>query len=149
MTGYQYSLSNLIKDSPHKVKLGDDYQYPINGVGEASFKLDSRKLMKIKDVLLVPGLRKNLLTISALEEKGFRISFVDREVLMWPKGKSFNDAIVIGVQEGGLYKLKGHSETTLFHNTINPSELWHRRLAHLHYKALPIMSKMLTGLPEI
>jgi hypothetical protein len=98
MTGYQYSLSNLIKkDSPHKVKLGYDYQYPIKGVGEASFKLDSRKLMKIKDVLLIPGLRKNILFVSALEEKGFIISFVDGEVLMWPKGKSFNDAILIGV----------------------------------------------------
>jgi hypothetical protein len=150
MMGYPYSLSNLIKkDSPHKVKLGDDYQYPIKGVGEASFKLDSGKLMKVKDVLLVPGLRKNLLSISALEEKGFIISFVDGEVLMWPKGKSFNDAIVIGVQEGGLYKLKGHSETTLVHNTVNPCELWHKRLAHLHYKALPIMSKMVTGLLEI
>jgi hypothetical protein len=68
---------------------------------------------------------------------------------MWPKGKSFNDAIVIGVQEGGLYKLKGHSETTLVHNTVNPRELWHIRLAHLHYKALSIMSKMVIELPEI
>jgi hypothetical protein len=84
MTRYKYSLSNLIKkDSPHKVKLGDDYQYPNKGVGEASFKLYYGKLMKIKYVLLVPGLRKNLLSISALEEKGFKISFVDGEVLMW------------------------------------------------------------------
>jgi hypothetical protein len=88
------------------VKLGDDYQYPIKGVGEASFKLDYGKLMKIKDVLFILGLRKNILSISTLEEKGFIISFVDGEVLMWPKGKYFNDAIVIGVQEGGLYKLK-------------------------------------------
>ena len=65
--------------------------------------------MKIKDVLFILGLRKNLLSISSLEEKGFIISFVDEEVLMWPKGKYFNDAIVISVQEGGLYKLKGHS----------------------------------------
>jgi hypothetical protein len=98
--------------------------------------------MKIKDVLLVPGLRKNLLSISTLEKKSFRISFVDGEVLMWPKGKSFNDAIVIGVQEGGLYKLKGHSKIALVHNIVNPNELWNRRLAHLHYKALPIMRKM-------
>ena len=68
---------------------------------------------------------------------------------MWPKGKYFNDAIVIGVQEGGLYKLKGHSEIALVHNTVNPCELRHIRLAQLHYKALPIMSKMVTGLPEI
>jgi hypothetical protein len=131
------------------VKLGDDYQYPIKGVGEDFFKLDSGKLMKIIYVLLVPGLRKTLLSISALEEKGFIISFVDGEVLMWPKGKSFNDSIVIGVQDGGLYKLKGHSETALVHNTVNPCELWHKRLAHLHYKALQIMSKTVTGLPEI
>jgi hypothetical protein len=111
--------------------------------------LDSGKLMKIKYVLLVPRLMKNLLSISSLEEKGFKISFVDGKVLMWPKGKSFNDAIVIGVQEGGLYKLKGHSEKYPFHNTVNPCELWHRRLAHLHYKSLPIIGKMVTGLPEI
>jgi hypothetical protein len=44
MTGYKDYLSNLThKDSPHKVKLGYDYQYPIKGVGEASNKLESRK----------------------------------------------------------------------------------------------------------
>jgi hypothetical protein len=67
----------------------------------------------------------------------------------WSKGKSFNDVIVIGVQEGGLYILKGHLKTTLVHDTVNPCELWHKRLAHLHYKELPIMSKMVIGLPEI
>ena len=67
---------------------------------------------------------------------------------MWPRGKSIDDAIVIGVQEG-LYKLKGHSDSALVHSTVNPSKLWHRRLAHIHYKALPIVSKMVTGLLEI
>jgi len=52
MTRYNDSLSNLVrKDSPPKVKLNDDYQYPIKGVGEASYKLDSIKPMKTKDVL--------------------------------------------------------------------------------------------------
>ena len=40
MTGYKDSLLGLIqKDSPHKLNLGDDYQYPIKGVGEASYKV--------------------------------------------------------------------------------------------------------------
>ena len=68
---------------------------------------------------------------------------------MWPKGKYFNDAIVISVQEGGLYKLKGHSETTVVHNTVIPSELWHKRLTHLHYRELFIIRKMVIGLPKI
>jgi transposase InsO family protein len=65
---------------------------------------------------------------------------------MWPKGKTIEDAIVIGTKEGGLYKLKGHSDATLIHSTESLCELWHRRLAHINYKALPYVSKAVTGL---
>ena len=34
-------------ESPHKVKLGDDYQYPIKGSGESSYKLGSGKSMNM------------------------------------------------------------------------------------------------------
>ena len=95
------------------MKLGDDYQCPIKGSGESSYKLD-----------------------------------FDGQVIMWPKGKTIDDAVVIGEQEGGLYKLKGHREQALIHDTVEPNELWHRRLAHVHYKALPIASKAVEGLPE-
>jgi len=124
MTGNKEVLLNLIqKDSPHKVKLGDDYQYPIKGGGEAVYHLGSRKRIKMKEVLYVPGLKKNLLSISALEEKGYRVALVDGQVLMWSKGKSFDDAVVIGIQEGGLYKLKGKEEQALIHSTVSPTEL--------------------------
>ena len=81
----------------------------------------------MKDVLYVPSLKKKLLSISALDQKGFRFAFI---VLMWPKGNNIEDAIIIGEEEGGLYKLKGHSETTFVHESTNPSELWHRRCYH-------------------
>ena len=97
-------------DSPHKVKLGDDYQYPIKGSGESSYKPDSGKSMKMKDILFVLGLKKNLLSISALYAKDMRVAFVYGQVLMWPKGKTIDDAVVIGEQEEGLYKLKGQPE---------------------------------------
>ena len=149
ITSYKDSLIDLVnKDSPQKVKLGHDYQYPSKGVGEASYRLHSGKHLKMKDVLYMPILKKNLLSISRLEKKGFIIAFIDGQVLMWPKGKTIDDTIVIGVEEGGLYKLKRKSDQALVHNTINPSELWHRRFAHLHYRALPIVSKTVTGLPE-
>ena len=149
MTDYKDSLTNLVeKDSSQKVKLGDDYQYPIKGVGEASYRLESSKHLKINDVLYVLGLKKNLLSILGLKKKGFRFDFVDGQVLMWPKGKTIDDVVVIGVQEAALYKLKGKSNQALVHSTINPSELWHRRFAHLHNKALSIVSKAVTGLPE-
>jgi hypothetical protein len=79
-----------------KVTLGDDYQYPIKGVGESNYKLNSGNSLKMKDVLYVPGLTKYLLSISALENKGFRVSFIDGEVLMRAKGETLSEAIIIG-----------------------------------------------------
>ena len=48
-----------------------------------------------------------------------------------------------------MYKLKGQSEVDLIHDTTSPCELWHRRLAHINYKALPHVSKVVTGLPNL
>ena len=58
-------------------------------------------------MLYVPGLKKNLLSISALDAKGIRVAFVDGQVLMWPRGKTIEDATVTGEEDEGLYKLKG------------------------------------------
>jgi hypothetical protein len=88
--------------------------------------------MRMKDVLYVPGLKKNLLSISSLDKKGFRVAFIDGEVPMWPKGKTIEDAIVIGTKEEGLYTLKGHSDVALTHFIESPCELWHRRLAYIN-----------------
>ena len=78
MMGFKESFVKLSKhNSPHKVKLGDDYQYPIKSSGESSYKLDSGKSMKMKDVLFVPRLKNNILSISALDAKDMRVAFVD------------------------------------------------------------------------
>ena len=83
-------------ESHQKVKLGDDYQYPIKGSGVASCKLESVKSLKMKAVIYVPGLKKNLFSISTLDAKGMRVVFFDGQVLMWPKGKTIYDATMIG-----------------------------------------------------
>jgi hypothetical protein len=148
MTGQRNILSCISeKKFSQKVTLGYDYQYPIKGVGESNHKLNSWNSLKMKEVLYVPGLKKNLLSISALEKKGFRVAFIDGEVLMWAKGETLNEAIIIGNEENGLYKLKGHSEAAMTHAIENSCELWHRILAHINYKALPYICKAVTGLP--
>ena len=55
MTGFKESFVRLSEhESPHKVKLGYDYQYPIKGSGESSYNLDSGKSLTMKEVLFVP-----------------------------------------------------------------------------------------------
>ena len=68
---------------------------------------------------------------------------------MWSKGKTLEDVVFIGEEKGGLYKLKGHLEIALVHETNISSELWHRMLAHINYKELPYVRKVVTGLPYL
>ena len=81
-------------------------------MGESFHKLDSKKSMKIKEVLYVSRLKNNILYISALDNKGFRVAFVDGEVLMWPKGKTIDDVVVIGV--GGVQYVINPNGTSPF-----------------------------------
>ena len=37
----------------------------------------------------------------------------------------------------------------MVHDTVEPNELWYRRLAHVHYRALPLARKSIEGLLEI
>jgi hypothetical protein len=64
------------------VELGDDSRHVVKGVREASYQRDSDNSISIKDVLFVQDLKKNILSISFLEDKGFRVAFVYGQVLL-------------------------------------------------------------------
>ena len=84
-----------------------------------------------------------------MEDKGYRVAFVDGQVLVWPNDSNIDVAEVIGVREGGLYKLSRCQSQALINDNTNLCELWHRRFAHLHYKALPALRRMVTSIPEL
>jgi hypothetical protein len=91
MTGSRNYLSNLIeKSSSLQVELGDDSKHAVKGLGEGSLQLDSGNRLLIKDILVLKRLKKNILFISSLEDKGFRVAFVDGQVLLWPKNSNID-----------------------------------------------------------
>ena len=45
--------------------------------------------------------------------------------------------------------MTGQSIQALAHDATSSSELWHKRLGHLHYKALPDLQNMVCGMPSI
>ena len=147
MTGYQELLSDLAKrESYQNVILGDDARYAVKGVGATSFQLKSRKTFKMKDVLHVPGMTSKLVVVSALEDEGYDVIFFRGRVYIQRYGSS--ERVEIGIRDGGLYRLTLKLLKALLHDTISPIELWHRRLAHLDYRALPTLRKVTTGFPE-
>jgi hypothetical protein len=114
MTRDQARLSNQNeKKTSYKVYLGDKITYPVEGFGQASVKLKTCNNVHLRTVLYVPGLEKNLVSISFLEDKGNRIDFVDGKVLSWHKDSSIENARVIGSHEGNLYILLEQNEEAL------------------------------------
>lgn len=109
MTGYRCALTDLTEHkSSVEVEMGDETTYSIRAIESTSFRLDSGTNLKIIEILYVPGINKNLLSVSALKDKGFRVTFMEGKALLWHKDSSLESAIEIGVQVGGLYKLLGH-----------------------------------------
>lgn len=124
-----------------QVELGDDASYEIKGIGSVTFHLKSGIILHINDVLYVPGLTKNLISVGVLEDKGHKVLFMEKKAHLWLKDKELSSAIVIGLKEGGLYKVPELAQA-LVHSTIISCELWHRIFGHLHFKALPRLQKM-------
>ena len=74
MTGYREHLTDLVeKESCLHVVLGDDERYTMKGVGSTSLQLDSSTPLHLSDVLFVPRMRRNLVSISSLEKKATRL----------------------------------------------------------------------------
>jgi len=87
------------------MEIGDNTKSTVKGVGTVSLQLESENPLKMSDVLYVPGLKKNLLSIFVMEDRGYVVAFVDGQVLAWPKGLSLDLADVIGTSNASLFKL--------------------------------------------
>jgi hypothetical protein len=96
----------------------------------------------------VSGLKKNLLSGLAMEDKCFVVTFQRVKVLIHLEKVGLDTRVVVGFREGNLNRLWGKSIHALVHDNDNLCDLSHRRLGHLYYRALPIMRGIVTGLPE-
>jgi hypothetical protein len=106
MTRYREHLTDLVeKESRLHVVLGDNARYTVKGVGTSSFKLDSDIPLQLSEVLYVPGMKRNLVSVSVVEDKGYKVTFCEGKVLAWHKNSHMDYSRVIGVRENGLDRL--------------------------------------------
>ena len=76
MTRYKENLSEVVEKDFHlRVVLGDDANYTVKGSRATSLQLESNDTLHLSDVLYVPGMKRNIVSISALEDKGYKVAF--------------------------------------------------------------------------
>eukprot|EP00253_Pinus_taeda_P010452 PITA_10452 len=134
------------------IEMGDDGRYSKTDIGTVTFKREFGSPLTLKYVMYVPGLKKNLVSLTMLEDHGYDVIF--------SKGKAFLHHIAsvqvkqIRVQVKNLYKLDVEYCVALSTKeekvqSRDIGELWHRILGHLHHEALKIMQQISIGIPKL
>jgi hypothetical protein len=150
MTRYRDHMKDLVeKETSIHVVLRDNARYNVKGVGTSTFQLYFDIPLQLSEVLYVLGMKRNLVSIYSLEDKGYKVTFSKGKFLAWHKDSHMNSSRVIGFRENNLYMLNFQPFQAMLHDTINLSEIWNRIISHIHYRSLPVLGKMLTCLPEI
>jgi hypothetical protein len=76
MNGYRDHLTDLVeKETSLHVVLGTNARYNVKGVGTSTFQIDSDIPLQLSEVLYVPGMKRNLVYVSTLEDKGYKVTF--------------------------------------------------------------------------
>jgi len=111
------------------IKMGYDGKYSVTGVGTITLQREHVPPLTLKNVIHVPGLMKNLVSISMLEDRGYDVIF--------SKGKVFLRHIAaghiknIGFRFQNLYKIEVQDCVSLSSKvekmlSQDVDELWHR-----------------------
>eukprot|EP00253_Pinus_taeda_P005175 PITA_05175 len=152
MTGDRDFFSDLDeKDLGVHIEMGDDDRYSATDISTISFERESGKPFVLKEVMHVPGLKKNLIFVAMLEDKGYDVVFSEGKAFL--RSKITGETRKIGVRVKNLYQLHVDGCVAMACKvegvvSWDDGELWHWRLGHLHHGALKILQQISTGLPK-
>ena len=132
------------------ITVADNSKISSNGVGNIlmNFKNSEEIVPKtVKNVIHVPNLATNLLSVSKVTEKGYVVTFDKHGCKVYDENLiSFDVAPELtGTLKEGVYTLdhSGHNQEQVralaANRPISDHELWHRRLGHLNRKGLKLL----------
>ena len=118
-----------ILDEKKKIMLDDSRTIEVVGIGEVLLKFTSRREVTLKDVFLVPDIRKNLVSSFLLNKIGFKQVFEADQYVISKKGMFVGK----GYACDGMFKLdvemNENSSSTYIVSCVN---VWHGRLCHIN-----------------
>lgn len=94
------------------------------------------KSIKLTNVLYVPELRSNLLSVPAITEKKYKVKFSDNNAYV---NKLDNSLVFTAVKRNHMYVVKqvnNHEVFSAMSDSDLKLKLWHERYGHLNYKDL-------------
>lgn len=130
------------------VKIADDKLLPTEGSGtvviteRVNGKLVEREL---QNVLFVPQMRRNLFSVSTINDKKFSFHTFEKFCEVRDKNSVLTST---GVRHGNLFKMNFEAKIPQQCNIAEPKQsslkLWHERMGHINVRALLNTSKVLS-----
>ncbi|KAK2396460.1 gag-protease polyprotein [Trifolium repens] len=148
MTGEERILANIKSYTSRYVTFGDGAKGQIKGIG----KLINNGLPKHDNVLLVKGLKANLISISQQSDQGLKVDFSKNECLvtndkgeLLMKGARSKDNCYLWVPQ------ETTNSTTCLISQEDEARLWHQRLGHLNLKGMKklVSKEVIRGTPKL
>ncbi|GJR21748.1 retrovirus-related pol polyprotein from transposon TNT 1-94 [Tanacetum coccineum] len=149
MTGNLKLLCNFVEKFLGTVRFGNDQFSPILGYGDLN-----QGNVTIKHVYYVKGLNHNLFSVGQLYDADLEVAF--RKSTCFVRDLKGND-LLTGNRGFDLYTIYLQETTSstpiCFMAKASPTQawLWHRRLSHLNFDYITLLSKkdIVTGLPKL
>ncbi len=139
------------------VTCANNASYPVKGVGKIVLTAANGSSFTLVDALYVPGIKKNLLSVSALARLGLVVKFVDDRCTV--HDLTFGDTIIAsGTLFRGLYRLNVYDKCVDIsanavsdEKAVSDAKLWHARFGHLNFASLLRLQKsdMVASLPPL
>ncbi|CAN6693412.1 unnamed protein product [Malus baccata var. baccata] len=152
MTGREELLVDIDRTMTTKVEMGTGQLIEVIGKGNLAVETKMGKRY-IKEVMLVPGLQENLLSVGQMMEHGYFLVFGGTTAAIYDDESMSNLIAKVPMKGNRSFpmKLQSGMQMALKANMCQSSTLWHRRLGHLNLKSLKQLKEhdMVLGLPEL
>ncbi|XP_019433850.1 PREDICTED: uncharacterized protein LOC109340583 [Lupinus angustifolius] len=150
MTSHKEWLTDFNPSRKSKVRFADDSTLKVEGTGDVVVVRKNGSNALITDVLFIPGLKCNLLSIGQLVQKGFSATMKDGHCEIYDGGKRLILRSNISKNMTFQVNIKAAEKQCLAAMEITEeSWLWHNRYGHLNFKSLNKLgsTNMVIGLP--
>nr|GMD21951.1 Retrovirus-related Pol polyprotein from transposon RE1 [Ipomoea batatas] len=142
MTGDEELFRELDRSQVSNVRIGNGDCIPVKGKGTVAIESYTGTKL-ISDVLYVPDIDQNLLSVGQLVEKGFKVIFENKLGII--KDTYDNDVIRIKMRGKSFLLDPMEEEQAAYTATTTNTETWHKRLGHFHHAAILNMQKKEVG----
>jgi hypothetical protein len=137
-------LFDYTETSNFQIKVANGEKLQVQGEGKTEINIGENAKLSLDNVLHVPGLSMNLISVSKLTERNYAVNF-DKEGCVIARN---NQKVAVCHKVDGIYQLteKVNCFVNLTYSNNTLTNIWHKRLAHLNKNYMEILKNLVTGL---